>query len=151
MLQLHLSDQQVCCRSISWLLIPWPLESPDHQHSLYWLSKIGRSLSYMRKDFNYMSHDIVDKSYKLKIHVCSSSEKFSTLRVKAKCQCTKLLYHLYAITHWLLGNQISLNGTFIILWGEIIAKHEFCCRLQKKHDQIMWHQALIFQTAFDKH
>ena len=39
-------------RSISWLLMPWLLASPGHQQPWYWLYRIGRFLSYLRKDFN---------------------------------------------------------------------------------------------------
>ena len=39
-------------RSISWLLMPWLLASPGHQQPWYWLCRTGRSLSYLRKDFN---------------------------------------------------------------------------------------------------
>ena len=41
-------------RSISWLLMPWLLMSPGHQQPWYWLCWIGRFLSYLRKDFNYL-------------------------------------------------------------------------------------------------
>ena len=43
-------------RSISWLLMPWLLTSPGHQHPWYWLCRIGRFLSYLRKDFNHLCH-----------------------------------------------------------------------------------------------
>ena len=36
-------------RSISWLLMPW---RPGHQQPWYWLCRICRSLSYLRKNFN---------------------------------------------------------------------------------------------------
>ena len=39
-------------RSVSWLLMPWLLVSPGPQQPWYWLCKLGRPLSYMRKDFN---------------------------------------------------------------------------------------------------
>ena len=39
-------------RSISWLLMPQLLASPGHQHPWYWLRRIGKSLSYTKKDFN---------------------------------------------------------------------------------------------------
>ena len=39
-------------RSISWLLMSWLLASPGHQQPWYWLRRIGRFLSYLRKDFN---------------------------------------------------------------------------------------------------
>ena len=38
-------------RSISWLLMPWLLTSPGHQQPWYWLYRICRFLSYLRKDF----------------------------------------------------------------------------------------------------
>ena len=41
-------------RSLSWLLMPWLLTSPGHQQPWYWLCRIGRFLSYLRKDFNYL-------------------------------------------------------------------------------------------------
>ena len=36
-------------RSISWLLMLWLLVSPGHPEQWYWLCRIGRSLSYLRK------------------------------------------------------------------------------------------------------
>ena len=41
-------------RSISWLL----LTSPGHQQPLYCLCRICGSLSYLRKDFKYLCHDV---------------------------------------------------------------------------------------------
>ena len=43
-------------RSISWLLMPWLLLSPGHQRPWYWLRRIYRSWSYLRKDFKYLCH-----------------------------------------------------------------------------------------------
>ena len=40
----------------SWLLMPWLLVSPGHQQPWYWLCRIGRSLSYISKDFNHLCH-----------------------------------------------------------------------------------------------
>ena len=48
-------------RSISWLLKPWLLSSPGHQQPCYWLCKLGRPMSYTRRDFNYLCHVIVEK------------------------------------------------------------------------------------------
>ena len=48
-------------RSISWLLMPWLLSSPWHQQPWYCLCRIGRSLSYLRKDFNYLCHINVEE------------------------------------------------------------------------------------------
>ena len=40
--------------SISWLLMPWLLASPGHQQPWYWLYRIDRSLSYSRRNVNYL-------------------------------------------------------------------------------------------------
>ena len=52
-------------RSISWLLMLWPLTSPGHQQPWYWLCKIGRFLSYLRKDLNYLHRINVEKRHKM--------------------------------------------------------------------------------------
>ena len=52
-------------RSISWLLVPWLLTSPGHQQPWYWLCRIGRFLSCLRKDFNYLHRINVEKYHKM--------------------------------------------------------------------------------------
>ena len=52
-------------RSISWFLMPCLLASPGHQQPWYWLRRIGRSLSYLRKDFNYLCHINVVEWHKM--------------------------------------------------------------------------------------
>ena len=39
-------------RSIPWLLMPWLLTSPGQQQPWYWLCRICRSWSYVRKDLS---------------------------------------------------------------------------------------------------
>ena len=56
-------------RSISWLLMPWLLASPGHQHPWYWPCRIGRSVPYLRKDFNYLCHINVEEWHKMWIYV----------------------------------------------------------------------------------
>ena len=48
-------------REVSWLLMPWLLVTPCHQDPCYWLCKIGRSMSSMGKDLNYLCHQ--DQGY----------------------------------------------------------------------------------------
>ena len=48
-------------RSISWLLMPWLLTSPGHQQPWYWLYRICRFLSYLRKNFKYLCHINVEE------------------------------------------------------------------------------------------
>ena len=52
-------------RSISWLLMPWLLASPGHQQPWYWLCKIGKSWSYVRKNFNYVWYVSVEEWHKI--------------------------------------------------------------------------------------
>ena len=59
-------------RSISWLLMSWLLASPGHQQPWYWLCRMGRSLSYLRKDFNHLCHINVEEWQKMWIYVLSS-------------------------------------------------------------------------------
>ena len=47
-------------RSISCLLMPWLLTSPGHQQPWYWLCRICRYWSYLRKDIKYLCHIIVE-------------------------------------------------------------------------------------------
>ena len=55
--------------SISWLLMPWLLSMPRHQQPWYCLCRIGTSLSYIRKDFNYLCHIIMEEWHKIWINV----------------------------------------------------------------------------------
>ena len=64
--------------SISWLLMLWLLSSPGHQQPWYWQCRIGRSLSYLRKDSKYICHINVEEWHKIQIYVFVPSEKFST-------------------------------------------------------------------------
>ena len=62
--------------SIPWMLMTWRLESPGHQQPWYWLCRINRSLTFMRKDFNYLHHLDVEKWLKIKTYfLCSQDVK----------------------------------------------------------------------------
>ena len=43
--------------------------SPGHQQPWHWLSRLGRSLSYLREDFNYMCHISAKEWHKMQIYV----------------------------------------------------------------------------------
>ena len=58
-------------RSIQWLLMSWLLASPGHQQPWYWLYRIGRPLSYLRKDFNYLGHISVKEWQNVNTCFCS--------------------------------------------------------------------------------
>ena len=52
-------------RSVSWLLMPWRRKEPGHQQPWYWLYRICRSLSYLRKDFKYLCPINVEEWHKM--------------------------------------------------------------------------------------
>ena len=54
-------------RSISWLLMPWLLTSPGHQQPWYWLYRICRSFSCLRKCFKYLCQINVEEWHKMQI------------------------------------------------------------------------------------
>ena len=60
---------------VSWLLMPWLLASPGHQHPWYWLCRIGKSLFYIRKDFNNLCHVSVEEWHKMWVYVFGSFKK----------------------------------------------------------------------------
>ena len=66
--------------------MPWLLASPGHQHQWHWLCRIGRSLSYTRKDFNYLWHVNVEQWHKMYMYVDVPSEKFP------ECQALSSMY-----------------------------------------------------------
>ena len=76
-------------KSISWLLMPWLLTSPGHQQPWYWLYRICRSLSYLRKCFKYLCQVNVEEWHKAQINVYVPSEKF----------CLKGLTHRGQVMH----------------------------------------------------
>ena len=52
-------------RSVSWLLMSWLLASPGHQQPWYWLCRMGRSLSYLRKDFHHLCDINVEEYHEM--------------------------------------------------------------------------------------
>ena len=64
-------------RSISWLLMPWLLTSPGHQQPWYWIYRICRSFSYLRKDFKYLCQTNVEKWHKMQMYVYVPCKQFS--------------------------------------------------------------------------
>ena len=65
-------------RSISWLLMSWQWKGPWHQHPWCWLCRIGMSLLYLKKAFNYLGHVNVEEWHKIWIYIFVHSEKIST-------------------------------------------------------------------------
>ena len=57
--------------------MPWLLTSPGHQQPWYWLHRVCRPFSCLRKDFKYLCQINVEEWHKMQIHVYIPSEKFS--------------------------------------------------------------------------
>ena len=75
--------------------MPWLLVPPGHQQPWYWLCEIGRSLSYMGKDFNYL---------------CPGSvEEYIFMFPMNNSTCKGLMYDFCSIFHWLKYGAFSVN------------------------------------------
>ena len=79
--------------------MPWLLVLTGHQQPWYWLFEIGRSLSYMRKDFNYLCHVNVEQWHKMWIYYCSS-EKFSIQNVWILRMISQHWFRIQIIMAW---------------------------------------------------
>ena len=51
--------------TLYWRHIGIQYASPEHQQPWYWLCRMGRSLSYLRKDFNYLCYVSVEEWHKM--------------------------------------------------------------------------------------
>ena len=51
--------------TVSWLLMPWRLASPGHQHPWHWPCRICKFLFYLRNDFNYLCQINVEQWHKM--------------------------------------------------------------------------------------
>ena len=101
-------------RSISWLLMPWLLVSPGHQQPWYWLYRIGRSLSYSRRNFNYLCLISVEEWHKMQIYVYVISEKIAhkglrcpSLSVKHSPVKHKHSRSNHAVKPWILSKETT--------------------------------------------
>ena len=72
-------------RSLSWFLMPWLLESPGHQHPWYWLCRIGKSLFYLKKDFNCVHSLWSMQRIDINCKYCKNSNIRRTKLPKLKC------------------------------------------------------------------
>ena len=117
-------------RSISLLLMPWLLSSPGHQQPWYWLCRIASSLTYLRKNFNYLCHINAEEWHKIWIYVYVLSEKFRMQILKffsyslilfqsrvlegcSSCRCEPEVYGLNTHrTSWPKMSAIERNGSY---------------------------------------
>ena len=78
---------------ISRLLMPWLLVSPRHQHP--GRCRIGKFLSYMRKDFNYLCHVSVEEWYTK--HACQR-QYFKAGRLSILLPVTEVIHLVFCMT-----------------------------------------------------
>ena len=74
--------------SVLWLLMPWVLVSPCHSHPWYWLCKIGRSLSYTKKESSTSTTTCVMSVWRNDIN-CKYMFKFPPKNLA----CKGLIFH----------------------------------------------------------
>ena len=106
-------------RSISLLLMSWLLTLLGHQQPWYWLCRMGRSLSYLRKYFNHPCHINVEEWHKnANIHMFYvPAEKFSMKRVNyliSMLRTHKNAYHNYCNYGW---KAILIQRQLIETWA----------------------------------
>ena len=81
---------------IQWLMMPWLLASPGHQQPLYWLCKIGKSLSSTGKGFSTsctVSALRNDKNANIFFHAFREKNQRLGLISKSRHACLVLLRH----------------------------------------------------------
>ena len=117
-------------RSISWLLMSWLLASPGHQQPWYWLCRIGRSLSYLRKDINHQCHINVEEWHKMWIYVLCSLWK--NYHVKGWGHISNTTHSPTATRLGLCCSLTSCGSSFCLTTWPIFWRTNFQCMLFKK-------------------
>ena len=86
-------------KSISWLLMPWLLASPEHRQLWYWLYMINMSSSSIIKDFNYLHQLMCWKMTENANMPHISVDEFSMTRVnQIICSCKDDIFFLFRST-----------------------------------------------------
>ena len=108
-------------RSIPWLLMPWLLASPGHQHPRYWLSRTNKSLSSMKKDF------IFNQLPRENGRQCKS--KFCVFSEISTGQGLRLRYALnhgkYSQVRFGMAEPHLSLGVIILIW--VYQNRSWCC------------------------
>ena len=105
--------------SISWLLMPWLLASPGHQQPWYWLCRICRSLSYSKRNFNYLCLISVEKWHRIWIYFYVLSEKI------ARKGLTCVQYRITGTKHF-LAQLCSRHSITPNEWHAIFPTSKLC-------------------------
>ena len=80
MLTLVVLNLEYCstARSLSWLLMPWLLTSPGHQHPQYWLYRMNELLSSTIKNFNYLCHLSDEKWQQIQLDMSTARQRLKS-------------------------------------------------------------------------
>ena len=101
------------------LLMPWLCKEPGHQQPWYWVYRICRFFSYLRKCFKYPCQINLEERHKMQIYVYVRSEKICTQRV----------------------NMIILSTSC-----SIQSCHPIKCYTVWLHSYIMWFTGMLFSA-----
>ena len=92
--------------------MPWLLTSPGHQQPWYWLCRIGRSLSYSRRNFKYMCLISVDE-----YHITQLPPLQNPFHLRLNIQVLFCLSFkmFYCVLHWYLMTGVYSNDELFSL------------------------------------
>ena len=143
--------------------MPWLLLLPGPQQPWCWLCRIGRSLSYLKRDFNYLCHVNVEEWHKMYISVFSPLKNFAckgsmiifsclydpTYGKLCHASCddltTKLahksLARLQALTHWGRDIMAAISQTTFSSTFSWMKMFEF---------QLKFHWSLFLKVKWTK-
>ena len=106
--------------------LPRLLASPGHQQPWYWLCRIGRPLSYLRKCLNYLCHINVKEWHKMLILVYVPSERVNRLLVSCDEVWLNILGEIGQVNSCLrfLCRQV-ISGCRVIIINDTKCKYTF--------------------------
>ena len=97
--------------------MPWLHVSPGHQHPRYCFCGIKRSLSYIRKDYNYLHKLSLQKWLKMQIHFyiswINSAWPNLIIITWASSPLQKVPHHCHGVFHKSFVNYPGPQGTYM--------------------------------------
>ena len=106
--------------------LPWLLASAGHQQPWYWLCRIGRPLSYLRKYLNYLCHINVKEWHKMLIRVYVPSERVNRLLVSGDGVWLNILGEIGEIhSYWRFLCRQVISGYRVIILNDTKCEYTF--------------------------
>ena len=106
--------------------LPWFFASPGHQQPWYWLCRICRPLSYLRKYSNYLCHINVKEWHSMLVHVYVPSERVNRFLASGDEVWLNILGEIgriYSCLRFLCHQAIS--GYSVIIINDTKCKYTF--------------------------